>query len=47
MVSRTRVESSKKVRAEKLLKLVREARKDPGFMKFVHEFVNYHTGKSD
>ena len=36
----------KQISWDKFFKDVKEARKDPEFMKALKEFIRYHTGKS-
>lgn len=35
-----------KLKWEKLIKEIEEAKKDPNFLKALDEFIRYHTGKS-
>lgn len=40
----SRISADKKKRAKEVVKIIREARKDSKFMKFIREFIEYHTG---
>lgn len=38
--------SKDKLKWDKLVKEIEEAKRDPNFLKALNEFIKYHTGKS-
>lgn len=38
--------ANQKMKWDKLIKEIKEAKKDPEFLKALDEFMKYHTGKS-